>query len=261
MKIGMPTLVEFEDLEQNISFCKSLGLDFIELNMNLPIFTPEKLRSNDIAEISQQYGIEFSIHLPEELDLTSFQPPVRKGHLDRCKEVLFWANEAGIKILNMHFNNGIYFTLPDCKVWINEKFETEFTELLVDSYEELNKLANSLGVLLCIENTGNFHIPFVQRSLDRLNLYDNVFLTWDVGHDAKANFVEEPFFNKRIDRIRHMHLHDYNGKSDHQSLYSGIVPINSRLTFAREHNVSVVIEVKTRKALEESIIQIRERFQ
>lgn len=33
---GMPTLIQCESLEECIALCKELGLDFIEINMNLP---------------------------------------------------------------------------------------------------------------------------------------------------------------------------------------------------------------------------------
>ncbi len=38
MKLGMPTLIELNTLEDNAKLCKELGLDFIEINMNLPQF-------------------------------------------------------------------------------------------------------------------------------------------------------------------------------------------------------------------------------
>ena len=44
MKIGMPTLIEVPDLFRQLN-CKELGLSFIELNMNMPEFCPERLTS------------------------------------------------------------------------------------------------------------------------------------------------------------------------------------------------------------------------
>ena len=43
MKIGMPTLIEVPDIIRTVELCKELGLSFIELNMNMPEFCPEKL--------------------------------------------------------------------------------------------------------------------------------------------------------------------------------------------------------------------------
>ncbi|WP_409346485.1 sugar phosphate isomerase/epimerase family protein [Paenibacillus sp. MBLB4367] len=258
MKLGMPSLIEYGTLEENAALCRELELDFIELNMNLPICMPESLPSTSIRFIREQYGIDFTIHLPEELDLSSFHPAIRKGHVERCKESLIWASEAGIRTLNMHLNTGIYFTLPHEKVWINESFENRFAELLEESCTELYPLAESYGIELCIENTCNFHIPFVRRTIDRLARQFRPFsLTWDAGHDAKTNFQEQPVFEAYNDRIRHMHLHDFNGKSDHLPLFTGHVPIRERLRLAEENNISVVIEVKTSEALKQSIRLLR----
>ncbi|MCU6795001.1 sugar phosphate isomerase/epimerase [Paenibacillus sp. WQ 127069] len=257
MKFGMPTLVQYTSIAENVQLCKKLGLDFIELNMNLPICIPENLSFSEIRTYQEQYGVEFTIHLPEELDVSSYHPSIRKGHLERCRQAMEWAHLSGIQTLNMHMNNGIYFTLPQTKVWINEQYETNFRELLQDSYAEFYQIAAAYDVALCIENTGNFQLPYIRKALDQLSAFDNFYLTWDVGHDAKAGFAEESFFAHYNNRIHHMHLHDYNGKSDHQALYTGIVPINDRLEFARTHDCSVVIEVKTSDSLAQSVASLR----
>ncbi|TCZ79260.1 hypothetical protein E0485_05155 [Paenibacillus albiflavus] len=260
MKLGMPTLIEFKSLEENLKRCKELKLDFIELNMNIPIYTPEFLPAQELLDMKFKYGIDFTIHLPEEFDLSSFQPSIRQGHLDRCIETIDWAAKAQIKTINMHLNKGIYFTLPHTKVWINEQYEAEFQQRLYESYCKLYEYSNKLGVELCIENTANFHLPWVSRALDRLSEFDNFFLTWDVGHDAVAGFQEEPTFRRFSNRIKHMHLHDYNHKSDHQLVYSGVVPINERLQFAEDHQLTVVVEVKTSTTLAQSIEAIRNNY-
>ena len=36
MKYGMPTLLEFENIETNVKYAQSLGLDFVEINCNVP---------------------------------------------------------------------------------------------------------------------------------------------------------------------------------------------------------------------------------
>ncbi|WP_197081092.1 sugar phosphate isomerase/epimerase family protein [Gordoniibacillus kamchatkensis] len=259
MKLGMPTLIEFGSLEQNVGLCRELGLHFIELNMNLPIFTPERLDAKRLRAWAQDSGIGFTIHLPEELDLSSFHPSIRKGHIERCKESMAWAAAVGVTVLNMHLNPGIYFTLPKRKVWINERYESEFVSALDESYSELYALAESLQLQLCIENTYNFHLPFVRSALERLQSYTAFRLTWDVGHDAKAGFAEEPVLLAYRDRIRHMHLHDCSAASDHQPLYTGNVPIGDRLRLARDLDLGVIIEVKTAEALRQSVHALRDR--
>ena len=45
MEFGMPTLIEQETLEETVKLCKDLGLDFVELNMNLPQYQVEILEN------------------------------------------------------------------------------------------------------------------------------------------------------------------------------------------------------------------------
>lgn len=256
MKLGMPVLIEFNSLEENVMLCKELGLDFIELNFNYPIFMPECLSYKEILDVKRECGIDFTVHFPEEIDLSSFHPAIRKGHLERCKELIEWMSKSEITIANMHINNGNYTTLPNKRYWVNERYEDQFKEQLFKSFSELNDYANLYGIKLCIENTSNFYIPFIQRAIDKLTDFNNFYLTWDVGHDAMVNFKEESVLMKHASRIKHMHLHDFNGKLDHQPLYTGIVPIDKRLRFAEDNNISVLIEVKTKEALIESVQNI-----
>lgn len=258
-RLGMPTLMEFHSLEENISLCKELGLDFIELNMDLPIFTPETLSAEELNRYRKEYQVDFTVHLPEEFNFTSFHPAVRRGHIERCKEAIVWASAANIKILNMHINNGIYFTMPDSKIWVNEKFENEFLSLFRKSYQEILEFAVVHGVKICHENTRNFYLPFIEKGLEDIRDLNGFYLTWDVGHDAKCDFRETPIFESLMEHIVHMHLHDFNEKGDHQELYTGMVPINDRLRLAEKNELSVVIEIKTSQALRNSVEKIKRK--
>lgn len=42
MQFGMPTLIEHKDLNETARLANELGLDFIELNMNLPEYQIER---------------------------------------------------------------------------------------------------------------------------------------------------------------------------------------------------------------------------
>lgn len=118
MKLGMPTLVEYARLEDNLELCRRLGLEFVEINMNLPVCNPEVTGAAELLRLKREYGVELTIHLPEELDLGSIHGAMRQGHVQRCKEAIDWASGAEIEILNLHLNPGVYFTLPDRKIWI-----------------------------------------------------------------------------------------------------------------------------------------------
>lgn len=253
MKIGMSTLIEAPDIIKTVNMCKELGLSFIELNMNMPEFCPEKLTSELVKKLSKSENIEFTLHLPEEIDLASFHPAIRQGNMERCCEAITWASKAGINLVNMHISSGIYFTLPDRKVWIYGKYKQHFLDNVMTAFDKLSKVAKNTGVTLCIENSGNFHHPFITELVEKLALIEEVFFTWDVGHDAKTGFKEKEILLGNKNKIRHMHLHDYKGGVDHQPLFSGEIDIKGMLLFAQNHDLKVVIEVKTVDSLKESI--------
>lgn len=255
--LGMPALIEIPGLNDLVDLCQELELSFIELNMNLPENSPEELDPLEVRDASKRYGIEFTLHSPDELDLGSLHPTVREGHLDAMREALGWSAQAGIRVLNMHIGTGIYFTLPDRRVWIYERYEDRFITNLWAAYRDLLPLARASGVDVCTENVNNFDIPFVSRAIDELCCLNGFNLTWDVGHDARSGFRERETLLRHEARIRHMHLHDYNGKSDHQVPGTGMVDIPNLLDFARRKDIRVLVETKTPEALRESVKAVR----
>jgi sugar phosphate isomerase/epimerase len=255
--LGMPALIEMPDLPGLVDLCQELELSFIELNMNMPENCPEGLDPLEVRDISRDTGIEFTLHSPDELDLASFHPTVQEGYLGRMREALGWSSQAGVKVLNMHLSPGIYFTLPDRRVWIYDRYVDRFTSFLWTSYQDIIPLAKASGVTVCTENVNNFDLPFVAQAIDELCTMDGFYLTWDVGHDARSGFKEREVLLRHQDRIKHMHLHDYNGKSDHQVPGTGLLDIKGLLDFARQRDIRVLVEVKNVQSLRESIKAVR----
>lgn len=257
-RVGMPTLIEFATLEENVALCRELGLSFLELNLEIPLYLPERLPALELRKIREETGIFFTAHLPELVDLASFHPAVRQGHLQRCFELIVWANEAGIELLTMHLHPGIYFTLPQGKAWINAQYEAEFLDLLVESFEQLYKWSREYDVPVCLENTMNFHHGFIQNALLKLSHFDEFRLTWDVGHDERSGHQDRPVFERHQARVGHLHIHDFDGKSDHLTLGAGVVDVKQHLAFARAHDLTFVIETKTAEALRDSCRWLQE---
>jgi sugar phosphate isomerase/epimerase len=256
-ELGMPALIEMPALDRLVDLCQELELSFIELNMNMPDNCPEALDPQEVRDVTKSLGIEFTLHSPDELDLGSLHPTVREGHLGRMREALGWCAQAGVKVLNMHLSPGIYFTLPDRRVWIYGQYLDDFTSNLWTAYEEMIPLARASGVDICTENVNNFDLPFVAQAIDELCFLDSFYLTWDVGHDARSGYKEKEVLMRHEDRIKHVHLHDYNGKSDHQVPGSGNIDIPAVLDFARRKDIRVLVEVKTASSLRESVKAVR----
>lgn len=257
--LGMPTLLEIPDLPRTTTVCQRLGLHVVEINANMPQYCPETLRATDIVNLTRQTGIVYTLHLPEEVDLGTFHPAMRTGYLQCCRELIVWAAAAGITLVNMHLHTGVYFTLPDRKAWIYAEHQESFLANVLTGMTELAAVARQHDIALCIENCGNFHLPFINKAIIQLLREEGVYLTWDTGHDASAEYREAPILSSHASQIRHMHLHDANGPNNHLPLYTGTVPIDDRLAFARTQDVTVIIEVKTLDALTESVRTLQQR--
>ena len=259
MKLGMPALLEHDTLEQSAALCRELGLEFIELNLNLPQYQPGRVDAAGIRRVGEKYGVEYSLHLDENLSLFEFNPMVANAWQETLFSNITLAKEIGAKVLNMHFNRGVVFTLPTKKVYVFEKYLPEYLEGLRRVRDLCEEKIGGSGIRICIENTGGW-LPWQVAALDVL-LESPVFgLTLDVGHDHCAGAGDLDVILERADKLRHMHLHDaIRPNRDHQALSTGELDIAARLALAEKQRCSVVVEVKTAAALAESIRWLNEK--
>lgn len=253
MKIGMPSLVEYNTLNELVDLCLKLKLNFIELNMNLPYNFIENINPQELKKTTNETNIEFTMHMPDDADLGIFYESVRSGYVELFLNTIDWAEEAGVKLLNMHIIEGAKMTMPDKKIYIYEEYSQEFQNNFEKSIIALSKKAEKKSVILAIENSSNFGKTYIKKALDKSLLNPNIKLTWDTGHDALSKFTDKQYLMLNENKIAHMHLHDAVGTKDHQVLFEGELNINELLKFAQQKNIGVLVEVKTAEALEKSI--------
>lgn len=253
MRLGMPALLEHETLAEDAALCRALGLDFIELNLNVPQYQPGRWDAAGIRRVGEEYGVDFTIHLDENLNLFEFNPLVAEAWQKTLLDNITLAKAIGAKVLNMHFNRGVVFTLPEKKVYVFEKFLPEYLDGLKRVGELCENVIGDSGVRICIENTAGW-LPWQVKALDVL-LQSPVFgLTLDVGHDHCTGGGDLEVICARKEKLRHIHLHDAicPGR-DHLALGTGELDLSARLALAEEQDCTVVIEVKTAKALRSSV--------
>lgn len=254
-KFGMPTLIEKNSIADNVILCKELGLDFVELNMNLPYCMPENNSTDTMIALKNKYDIEFTVHFPEDVDFGCFYEEMRQANIILYKKIATWASEFGAEKINIHLNPGVYFTLPNKKMFVYEKNKSMFVEKFMNSMESIRNISEPLGLKVCIENTKVKE--FAEETFLKLCDMSNIFFTWDVGHDAMSGCRMEKIYLKNPRKVAHMHLHDYNGKSDHQVLFDGNIPLNERIKFAQDNDLTILVETKTTEALEESVMRLK----
>lgn len=252
---GMPTLMEFDTLEKNVRFCYYNKLKFVEVNMNMPEFQVEALDREHMLHLMEKYGVYFTFHMADNIDIANFQEEIRTVNVDLVKRTLEFAESINSPLVNMHMQKGVYFTMPDEKIYIYQKCLDRY-QSYVDAFKvEMAKVLKDKTVNLAVENTGDFNHEFIRTGTKKLIDQDNIVMTYDIGHDYSFG-NDRDFIIDHLDKIRHMHIHDAIGVDHHLALGEGEMKLERYIGFAKNYDIRCVIEAKTIEALSYSISEL-----
>lgn len=258
MEFGMPTLIENSTLQENASLCNELGLSFLELNMNLPEYQADILERGEIfRELSGKYGIYYTIHLDENLNPCDFNKRVSAAYYDTVKAVIKAAKYLKCPIINMHMNQGVYFTLPGRRVYLYERYFDKYMSGMIEFIRMCETEIGGQAIQICIENTGGYK-TYEKEVIKEMLKSPVVGLTWDIGHSYEAGEIDEPFLLEHKTRLAHFHIHDGLGSKNHLALGTGEIDLAERLGIAGENNAGCVIETKTIEALRKSVLWLKD---
>ena len=266
MQFGMQTLIENHTLEDNVNLCESLGLKFIELNMNFPEYQVDKLEDIDyLTSLADKAGIYYTIHLDENLNIADFNQLVTDAYLETvrrsievAKKLLILRDKYGDAsqplTINMHMHHGIYITLPDKKVQMYERDFDTYMKSFETFRNKCEEWIDDSDIKICVENTDGFK-EYEKKAIEYLLGSPKFGLTWDIGHSKAVKEIDVPFILQNKDRLVHFHIHD--GKEEppknHLALGDGEINLAERLNLASERNARCVLETKTIEALKNSV--------
>ncbi len=266
MQFGMPTLIENRTLLENAALCSSLGLQFIELNMNFPEYQTDRLEETDeLLDLADRFRLYYTIHLDENLNIADFNRIVTDAYLETVRRTIGvgkkllclrdrYGDPAQPLPLNMHMNHGIYITLPDRKV---QMYERDF-DTYMKSFEvfrgRCEEWIGDSGLLITIENTDGFR-DYEKKAVEYLLESPKFGLTWDIGHSKAVGEKDLQFILQHQDRIVHFHIHDGSETPprNHLALGDGEIDLGERLRLAARRNARCVLETKTVEALRQSV--------
>lgn len=256
MLLGMPTLIETDTLEACAALCKELGLDFIELNMNLPQYQTGAVDAAHFKAVADRYGLFYTIHLDENLNVSDFNPYIAEGYRRTVAETISLAKQLGAPVLNMHLSRGVYFTLPDKKVYLFSEYKESYLKSIRAFRLMCEEAIAEDDMRICIENCDGYQ-SFQKEALEIL-LASPVFgLTFDVGHNHSCGGPDEPYILAHKAHLHHIHLHDASGRKNHLALGTGELDLGNYLALAGERNCRVVLETKTIEGLKQSVDWMR----
>ena len=253
MKFGMPTLVECKDINECAAVATECGLDFVEINMSFPQYQPQALDSNLLCELTKKYGIGYTIHADEMLNPFDFNDKVSMCYFDVMKDTISFAKAINAGVINMHLLKGVYVTLPDKVVLLNDVYFDNYVEKVGQFVRTCESEIGNSDIKICIENVDSN--PFTEAQIKALDLMlsSDVFaLTLDTGHEYCLGFKDSHIYEKYRHKLTHLHLHDAAGKSAHLALGDGEVDIKGSIAKLPCDN-TCLIEVKTIDGLKKSI--------
>lgn len=273
LQFGMPTLIENRTLQDNIDLCKSLGLKFIELNMNFPEYQLEGLEKTDeLIEAADKAGIYYTIHLDENLNIADFNKLVSDAYLETVRRAIEVARNLLVLrnthgdisqplTLNMHMNHGIFITLPDRKV---QMYDRDFDTYMKSYSEFRSRCEEWIGdsdIKIAVENTDGFR-DYEKKAIEFLLESPKFGITWDIGHSKATKEKDVPFIMEHEEKLIHFHIHDGSEKPprNHLALGDGEISLADRLDLAQKRNARCVLETKTIEALKKSVAWLGDRY-
>ncbi len=260
MDFGMPTLIELRSLEDCAKLCRELGLQFVELNMNLPRYQTDRIDLETFRRIRERYGVYFTLHLDENLNPCDFNPRIARAYRQTAEDAAALARSLDMPVLNMHLSRGVYFTLPERKVFLFDAYRERYLSDMRIFRDRCQEAVRGADVKICIENSGGF-ADFQLEALDLLLESPAFALTFDIGHNHAIGGADEPHILKRRNRLAHFHLHDAQGKKNHLPLGTGEVDVDRYLALAGAHRCRIVLETKTVEGLRQSVAFLQSKTQ
>ncbi len=249
MDYGMPTLLSHKTLCESVRECESLGLDFIEINMNMPAYAGDNITKE---MLSPRGGVYFTLHLDECFNPCDFNSTVAEAYAKSALRAISLAADAGAPAVNMHLPLGVRFLMPDGHVNLFDEYFNIFSDGLRSFRDAAEKAANGMAKI-CVENTSFTRLERTREAFDILLESDAFSLTYDAGHDACDGFAAREYYESRAKRITHMHLHQSDGETCHLPLGAGVSNVDG-LTEAVQRTL---IEIKDVPGLRKSVDWLR----
>lgn len=198
-----------------------LDFDYIEISMDAPEATPEKIISqkNDILNLIKNYNMDIVGHLPTFVFTTDLYESIRRASLEENLKALDALSELGVKkaVLHSGYVTGLgKFVLDRIKKYA------------IESIEMILRRSKDFGIRICLENMFS-QSNFLSDPNDFKELFDllpEIFLTLDLGHAnigmGKNKSIE--FIHSFPKKIIHIHANDNFGKEDnHLPIGAGMI--------------------------------------
>ena len=231
MKLGMPQLFEFDNIEDNLKLAKELNLDFIELNLNFG-YCRKEMEAKTVADLLKKYNIKATLHFYDEADFGTYQEVAEAYliHMERYCAL----GEGYIRSMNIHAIPGPVCTVSGVKNYIYEKDYADYISRLLKNLKKAEEICNKHGIMMTIEQTEGL-VPYMERTYK--DMCDNNFkFCIDVGHVNVSSGKFYDWCDKYPLHFYESHFHDGDGKRCHLALGTGTMDKVYAYNLVKKHD-------------------------
>jgi len=240
-----------------------MGFDYLELTMDPPEATPQKILSQkrSINETLKRYRMGILGHLPTFVWTSDLYESFRKVSLQENYDALEAGSELGMEKVVLH---------PGFIAGLGKLLLDRAKGYAMEAMEAILKRSNQLGMTLCLENMFPQAHFFSQPAEFQpvFESFPETRLTLDIGHAnlGGGRNKSSEFIQRYGYRIGHVHANDNFGKEDnHLPIGAGIIDFGKILKELKEaqYDDTITLEVfsKDRDYLKISKEKIRRMWE
>ena len=239
---------------------------FHGLELGSYTFWPQSLSSADRRHLRLQAaarGIDLSIHfIHRGVAPASHDAERRARHRKALEETLALARDIGARVVVVHPGPvDCPNAAPDGAA---EEVRREATVNLMDFLRAVAPKAEEEGVVVGLENLHHLPGQVVQsygelRDLVKSVASPAVQITLDTGHAYLTDGLTAAF-ETFAPALRHVHIHDSDGRQDHLEMGLGGVDFTPWVGVLRSYPFSLVMETHNDADIEGSIVRSRDHL-
>ena len=243
--IGMPTILEFKSVEENIAFAKVNKFDFIELNLNFS-YVRKFIENNDYIDPSLTY----TLHFFDEADFALYDE-VSEAYITLLDKYLSKGKNY-LKQVNIHLNLGPIVTISGIKHYLYEEEFDEYISRLITNLRKVKEVTDKYNIDLVLENVVSE--DFIIKTYSYLE--KEFSFCYDIGHDKTSSSKLEDYFYSHLNKFKEVHFHDATNNKCHLAFLEGnlnIKEIYNKIKVVKY----ILIEVKSKEDLIKSISYLK----
>ena len=250
MKLGIAGAVYSRLKETRYQQMKEHGYSYCDLglqNTDLPLYhcSEEELAVLISTEkkLAEDAGIGFyQVHGPWRYPPQDATPEDQEERKEKLRRALLAAKLLGAKYMVIH---------PIYPFGVQGMVEPELVfQMNVDFFRDLIPAAKAYGVGIAIENMPHPEFPVAapEMTLKLVEALDDpaVQICLDTGHSAVVGVQPAEAVRLFGNRLKVLHVHDFNACGDHRIPYTGTVDWEDFAAALKETNFSGVFSLETR---------------